>query len=105
VYDPAAFEAFMGKMRHIKVPVLVGIVMLKNAGMARYMNSSVPGVKVPDAIIKRMADAKKEDREKVSIDICGELVRDMKPFCQGAHLMTLGWDHCVPGIIKAAGLS
>ena len=94
----------MNRISHLKAPVLVGIVMLKTAGMAKYMNSSVPGVNVPDAIIKRMADAAKEDRQKVSIEICGELVAKMKHCCQGAHLMTLGWDHCVPEIIKAAGL-
>jgi len=105
VYEPAAFEKFMRQIEHIKVPVLVGIVMLKTAGMAKYMNSSVPGVKVPDAIIKRLTEAAKEDRQKVSIEICGELIRQMKPFCQGAHLMTLGWDKCVPAIIKSAGLA
>ena len=105
VYEPAAFEKFMNRMRHIKVPVLVGIVMLKNAGMAKYMNRSVPGVKVPDDIIKRLTDAAKEDRQKVSIEICGELIRQMRDFCQGAHLMTLGWDHCVPAIVQAAGLA
>ena len=105
VYDPKAFESFMKKIQHIKVPVLVGIVMLKTAGMAKYMNSSVPGVSVPESIIKRLAEASKEDRQKVSIDICGELIRQMKDYCQGAHLMTLGWDHCVPAIIQAAGLA
>ncbi len=104
VYDPAAFEAFMKRVEHIKVPILVGIVMLKNAGMAKYMNRSVPGVVVPDAIIQRLSDAAKEDREKVSIDICAELVSSMKHLCQGAHLMTLGWDHCVPHIIEKAGV-
>ncbi|MBC8373176.1 MAG: methylenetetrahydrofolate reductase, partial [Planctomycetes bacterium] len=58
-----------------------------------------------DAIIQRMSDAAKEDRQKVSIEICGELVASMKDCCQGAHLMTLGWDHCVPDIIAAAGLA
>jgi len=105
VYDPAAFEAFMKSVEHIDVPILVGIVMLKSAGMAKYMNRSVPGVTVPDEIIQCLTDAAKEDRQKVSIDICGELIRDMKDCCQGAHLMTLGWDHCVPGIIEAAGLA
>jgi methylenetetrahydrofolate reductase (NADPH) len=84
---------------------LVGIVMLKTAAMARYMNSSVPGVVVPDAITQRLAAASKDDRQKVSIEICGQLIRDMKHCCNGTHLMTLGWDHCVPGIIQAAGLS
>ena len=105
VYDPAAFEAFMKKIEHIKVPVLVGIVMLKTAGMAKYMNRSVPGVVVPDAIIQKMTDAAKEDRQKVSTEICGRLVHDMKDCCQGAHLMTLGWDMCVPGIIEQADVS
>ncbi|MFA6135390.1 MAG: methylenetetrahydrofolate reductase [Phycisphaerae bacterium] len=105
VYDPAMFESFMNRISHLKVPVLVGIVMLKSAGMAKYMNSSVPGVQVPASIIQRLTDASKDDREKVSVDICGELIRDMKHCCQGAHLMTLGWDHCVPAIIQAAGLA
>jgi 5,10-methylenetetrahydrofolate reductase len=105
VYDASAFEQFMKRIAHVKVPVLVGIVMLKTAGMAKYMNSSVPGVKVPQATIDRLAKASKEDRQKVSIEICGELIRAMKPMCQGAHLMTLGWDHCVPAIIQAAGLA
>lgn len=105
VYDPGAFNEFMNKISHIDVPILVGIVMLKTAGMAKYMNRGVPGVSVPDAIIQRMSDAAKEDRQKVSIEICGELVAAMKDCCQGAHLMTLGWDHCVPSIIDAAGLA
>jgi 5,10-methylenetetrahydrofolate reductase len=105
VYDPAAFEKFVGKIAHLKVPVLVGIVLLKSAGMAKYMNASVPGVTVPDPLIQRLVDASKDDREKVSVEICGELIRAMKGLCRGAHLMTLGWDHCVPAIIQAAGLA
>jgi len=105
VYDPAAFEQFMKRIEHLKVPVMVGIVVLKSAGMANYMNRSVPGVSVPDDIVKRLSEAAKEDRQKVSVEICGELIRKMKDFCQGAHLMTLGWDHCVPDIIQAAELT
>jgi 5,10-methylenetetrahydrofolate reductase len=105
VYDPAAFEAFMKRIAHVRVPVLVGIVALKSAGMAKYMNRAVPGVQVPDALIKRLTEAPKADLKKVSAEIAGELVRDMKPMCQGAHLMTLGWDDIVPDIIAHAGLS
>lgn len=105
VYDPAAFEKFMKKVGHLRVPVLVGIVMLKNAGMARYMNRSVPGVQVPDSILQRLTDCPKDDRQKVSVEICAELIRAMKGMCQGAHLMTLGWDHCVPDIIAQAGVA
>ena len=105
VYDPGTFQDFMNRVDHIKVPILVGIVMLKTAGMAKYMNRSVPGVQVPAPIIQRLADCEKEDRAKVSTEICGELVAAMKDCCQGAHLMTLGWDKHVPGIVQAAGLA
>jgi methylenetetrahydrofolate reductase (NADPH) len=105
VYDPKAFEAFVRRVEHINVPVLVGIVLLKSAGMAKYMNRSVPGVVVPEPLMKRLADTPKDDLKKVATEIAGELVREMKPMCQGAHLMTLGWDDCVPGIIQCAGLN
>ena len=105
VYDPAAFESFMKQIEHIKIPVLVGIVLLKSAGMAKYMNRSVPGVQVPDEIVQRLADAAKEDRPKVSVEIAADLIHQMKPTCQGVHLMTLGWDRYVPEIIKQAELA
>jgi len=102
VYEPAVFEKFMQRIEHLKAPVMVGIVMLKSVGMAKYMNRSVPGVHVPDELITRLSDTAKEDLQRVSIEICGELIRKMKHCCQGAHLMTLGWGHCVPDIIAAA---
>jgi len=104
VYDPATFETFMKRIEHIKIPVLVGIVVLKSAGMAKYMNRSVPGVQVPDAIIKELTAAPKDGLKKVSAEIAARLVRQMKPMCQGAHLMTLGWDDLVPDIIAQADL-
>jgi len=104
VYDPKAFESFMKRVEHIKVPILVGIVMLKTAGMAKYMNRSVPGVVVPKPLIDELAATDKKDRAKVSIGIAGRLVREMKGMCQGAHLMTLGWDKYVPDILAEAKL-
>jgi 5,10-methylenetetrahydrofolate reductase len=83
----------------------VGIVVLKSAGMAKYMNRSVPGVQVPDALIKELTAAPKDGLKKVSAEIAARLVREMKGMCQGAHLMTLGWDDLVPDIIAQAGLA
>lgn len=104
VYDPKVFEAFMRKVEHLKVPILVGIVVLKNAGMAKYMNKFVPGVLVPDPLIKELAAAPKDNVASVSVKIAGRLIREMKGMCQGAHLMTLGWDRYVPDILAEAQL-
>jgi len=102
VYDPGRFEQFVAATEGLGVPILVGIVLLKSAGMARYMNENVPGVDVPEAIVQRMADTPKEDRRKVSAEIAGDLIRRVQPMCQGAHLMTLGWDDVVPAVLACA---
>jgi 5,10-methylenetetrahydrofolate reductase len=73
--------------------------------MAKYMNRAVPGVQVPEAIIKELVAAPKDGLKKVAAQIAGRLVREMKPMCQGAHLMTLGWDDVVPDILQQAGLA
>jgi len=103
VYDPDLFETFMNRAGKLGVPVLVGIVPLKSAGMARYMTANVAGVRVPDATIKRMADTPKKERKKVSAELAADLVRRMKDMCQGAHIMPLGWDDIVPEIVNASG--
>jgi methylenetetrahydrofolate reductase (NADPH) len=64
----------------------------------------VAGVFVPEAMIQEMADTKKEDRKKKAIEIAARIIRELKPMCQGVHLMPLGWDDTVPEIIKEAGL-
>ncbi|MGD1000214.1 MAG: methylenetetrahydrofolate reductase [Candidatus Brocadiia bacterium] len=104
VYDPAAFERFMNDVqrRNIKIPILVGIVVLKNLGMAKYMNGNVPGVVVPEPLMKELADTPKDDMKKKAIEISARLVRSMRAMCQGAHLMTLGWDDTVAPIVEQA---
>lgn len=104
VYDIKAFENFMEAASRFKVPVLGGIVLLKSAGMARFMNENVSGVSVPAKYIKMMASAEKKDRPKVSTDIAAELIRGMKDICSGIHIMPLGWDRHIPAALERAGL-
>jgi len=116
VYDPGVFARFMEKVGDIGVPILAGIVLLKSAAMARYMNANVAGVTVPDSLIKEMAEAGQRDKAakdegkktdhkgEKSVEIAGRLIRELKPMCQGVHLMPLGWGHYVPAVLEAAGL-
>jgi 5,10-methylenetetrahydrofolate reductase len=104
VYDAKSFEKFMKRVEKFKVPVMVGVIPLKNAGFARFMNANVAGIRVPDDLIQKMADAPKEDREKTGIQIAADLIKQMKPMCQGVHIMAIGWQKKVPEIMAAAGL-
>ncbi len=102
VYEPDKFERFMDQIQGLKVPVIAGIVILKSAAMAKFMNENVAGISVPDDIIQEMAETSKEDRKKKAVEISARVIRQVKPFCQGVHIMPLGWDDLVTEVIKEA---
>jgi methylenetetrahydrofolate reductase (NADPH) len=102
VYDLDELNQFMARVGHLNAPVLGGVILLKSAGMARFMNSNVAGVHVPDHLIDQMQETK--DRVGTSIKIAAELIKGMKDLCQGVHIMALGWEKWVPDVLSEAGL-
>jgi methylenetetrahydrofolate reductase (NADPH) len=104
VYEPEKFERFMNQVQGFKVPVIAGVVILKSAAMAKFMNANVAGISVPESIIRKMEETAKEDRKKRAVEISARLIRQVKPFCQGVHIMPLGWDDLVPEVINEAEL-
>ncbi|MFA6142835.1 MAG: methylenetetrahydrofolate reductase [Candidatus Omnitrophota bacterium] len=102
VYDIELFKRFLDGIKHLNTTVMAGIVLLKSAGMAKYMNKNVAGVFVPDNLIKEMEEAK--DKSARSIEIAARLIKELKPLCQGIHVMPIGWDKKVPLVLDAAGL-
>jgi len=106
VYEVDKFEKFMKKVSSFGVPVYVGIVVLKTVGMAKFMNENVAGIHVPDSLIEELRkDKEKTKSGQTGIEIAGKLIKDMKPMCQGVHMMPLGWDDKVPKILELAGIT
>ena len=102
IYEPKKFEAFMQEAKKFGVQVLVGIVLIRSAAMARFMNKNVAGIHVPDEIIDEMDEA--ENKAQKSIEIAARLINEMKDMCQGAHIMAIGLESRVPAVLDAAGL-
>jgi methylenetetrahydrofolate reductase (NADPH) len=102
VFDVKTFENFISKVKHIKVPILVGIVLLKSAAMANYMNKNVAGISVPDNLIKEMQYS--SDHAASTVEIASRLIKELKPMCQGVHLMPIGSTRLVPKILEESGL-
>ncbi len=102
IYEPDAFAKFMKRAERFKVPVLAGIIPLKSAGMARFMNKNVAGVFVPEALIEKMTAA--EDKTQMGIGIAADLIKELRGICQGVHVMAVGWEKKVPAVLDAAGL-
>jgi methylenetetrahydrofolate reductase (NADPH) len=104
VYEPEKFERFMNQIQDYKVPVIAGIVILKSAAMAKFMNANVAGISVPESIIRELEETAKENRKKKAVEIAARTIQQVKPLCQGVHIMPLGWDDLVPEIISEADL-
>jgi len=105
VFDLDRFAAFMQRSNRIGMPVLGGVLLLKSAGMARFLNQNIAGISVPDRYITMLADAPKEERPAVSVAIARELAVGIRDLCQGVHIMPLGWAHHIPQLLQDAGLT
>lgn len=100
VCDPEKLERFMAAAGTLGAPVLLGVLLLKNARMARFLNEKIPGVRVPQPLIDRLDQADRPLEEGVAI--AREMVGHARRLCQGVHLMTLGHEERIPEILGAA---
>jgi methylenetetrahydrofolate reductase (NADPH) len=89
-----------------KVYILAGVTPMKSLGMARYMKKNVPGMDVPDEVIKRLEGVEKKKQASEGIQMCCEQIEEFKEMdgVAGIHLMAIEWEHRVPEIVEQAKL-
>ena len=110
IYNMDKFREFMKKAvdmgLHEKCYILAGVTPMKSVGMARYMSKSVPGMDVPESIIKRLRDAGKGKVAEEGIKFALEQIEEFKEMegVAGVHLMAIEWEHRVPEIAERAGV-
>jgi methylenetetrahydrofolate reductase (NADPH) len=87
-----------------KVYILAGVTPMKSIGMARYMQLKVPGMDVPNEIIKRLQGVDKKKVADEGIKIACEQIEEFKEMkgVAGVHLMAIEWEHKVPEIAERA---
>jgi methylenetetrahydrofolate reductase (NADH) len=109
VYDPDGLEIWLNELakRDIldKVYILIGLTPIKSLKVALRMNKEVPGVFIPDKVIKRL-EAAGDGAEEEGVQITLELIEAIKgkQGVNGFHLMAIGWEEIVPHIVSEAGL-
>lgn len=102
VYDPDAFRRFMAHARAFDVRVLAGIVILRSAGMAKFMTRNIPGISVPERLIRELEGS--ADPLETGISIASRFIEEVRESCDGVHIMAIGAEHLVPRIIEEAKL-
>jgi methylenetetrahydrofolate reductase (NADPH) len=110
IYNLPKFREFIRQANDMglteKAYILAGVTPMKSLGMARYMKSKVPGMDVPDDVIKRLQGVAKDKQAEEGIKIALEQIaefREMKGVA-GVHLMAIEWEHRVPEIAERAGM-
>jgi methylenetetrahydrofolate reductase (NADPH) len=106
LYDAAVLERFIDALQPERAAILAGVIPLKSAKGAAWLNANVPGIRVPDALIEEMAAvAGDPDAERrTGIDIAARIVRAVRPHCAGVHLMMMGWESEIPRLLSTAGV-
>lgn len=105
VFESEKFISFMEKAKQFGKPVQLGVIIPKSAGMAKFMNRNVAGVHVPDDMIAELAADKEKAKAGITgVEIAARIIKECKPYCQGVHIMALGWEAKVPEVLKLAGL-
>ena len=110
IYNLDKFELWMKQAcdrgLHEKVYILAGVTPFKSAGMAKYMKNRVPGMDVPDEVVKRMSGVPKEKQPEEGIKICVESIQRLKEAegVRGFHIMAIEWEEKVPEIVQQSGL-
>ena len=105
VFESDKFIKFMEKAKEFGKPVQLGVIIPKNVGMCKFMNANVAGVHVPDEMLDELrADKEKTKAGITGLEIAARIIRECRPYCQGVHIMSLGWESKIPTLLEMAGL-
>ena len=104
VFEPEKFIRFMEQAKQFGKPVQLGVIIPKSAGMAKFMNNNVAGIHVPQEMIDALAADKERAKAGITgVEIAAKIIKECRPYCQGVHIMALGWEPKVPELLKLAG--
>ena len=105
VFEPEKFIKFMERAKEFGKPVQLGVIIPKNVGMCKFMNANVAGIHVPDEMLDELrADKEKTKAGITGLEIAARIIRECRPYCQGVHIMSLGWESKIPTLLEMAGL-
>jgi methylenetetrahydrofolate reductase (NADH) len=109
-FDMPRFSEFMRHVRdlglHEQVYILVGVGPLRSLKAAEFLHSRVPGVWIPDDIMRRMAKTPAPDQAAEGKQICIEIIQQLREIegVHGVHIMAYRQEEAVAEIIHRAGL-
>ncbi len=104
IYHPERFGTFREAVCRFKVKVLAGILLLRSAKMAEFMNANIPGISVPDEMIAELRAAGDKHALDAGVEIAVRSIKAVRPHCDGVHIMAIRAVDRLPEILTKAEL-
>ncbi|HZO22991.1 MAG TPA: methylenetetrahydrofolate reductase [Steroidobacteraceae bacterium] len=105
IYERDTLERFLERVKPDGVAILAGIIPLKSARMAAWLDANLPGVRVPERLQQEMLSVSGTNAEVGrGIEIAARTISEVQALCAGVHLMTLGWEEHIPAILAASSI-
>jgi methylenetetrahydrofolate reductase (NADPH) len=111
VYDIGIFTQFMDRVRDLGLEkrcfILAGVGPIKSLRALEHMQREVPGMYVPDAVVRRLRGVPEDRVAAEGLKVCSEIIQQVKdiPGVAGVHVMAFNWEDAIPEILERAGLS
>jgi methylenetetrahydrofolate reductase (NADPH) len=103
IYNTDSLAQMLDAARLDDIPLLAGVIPLKSAKMAVWLNANVPGIRVPAETLEELESAGPEGEAAKGIEIAAKAIRRLRNICAGVHIMAIGWEMKIPEILRAAG--
>jgi len=88
IFDVDQFARFMKQVEPFKVPVIAEVMILRTAGMGKFLNRHFKSGLVPEWVIQKLM--KTPNKKKASRELFADTVNSLKDICQGVHIITIG---------------
>ncbi|GBC93485.1 Bifunctional homocysteine S-methyltransferase/5,10-methylenetetrahydrofolate reductase [bacterium HR15] len=87
IFEMPVVERTAELCHQLRIPWFVGVLPLRSARHAEFMHNEVPGIRIPEGVLRRMADAPEECALEVGIEIAQQFLQQAAPYAQGIYLM------------------
>jgi len=102
IFDVDHFAKFMKQVNTFNVPVIAEVMILRTAGMGKFLNRHFKSGLVPDWVIQKLLQS--PDKTKASIELFADTIKSLKDICQGVHIITIGGEDKLGEYLNAAKL-
>lgn len=105
IFEAATLEKFLDTVKPKGVAILGGIIPLKSAQVATWLNEKLPGIHVPQALRRQLEHASGPEAElETAVEIAARTIREVAELCDGVHVMALGWETHIPAMLRRGGV-